>query len=94
MKTLQVNISSAERSGQIVAHYDSACFSGSDLKRLATNRKCYVVIFLGLDAGDEPAVIYATDDVTAMEFAQANWHGPFQLTERISTWRVVGSLQE
>jgi len=89
---LQIGISKAERDGRIVAHAQSATFSGPDLKRLAPERKCYVVSFFGYDDW-EPITFYAIDDETAKEYASAKWRGTFQITERITTWRQVAEIE-
>jgi hypothetical protein len=88
---VNVGISTAERDGKIVAHLEGAAFTGPDLKRLAPERKCYVVTFFQQEGcgDDDPIVFYATDDETAKGFAEAKWIGPFQLTERITSWRAI-----
>jgi len=97
--TLTVGISTAERNGQIVAHSAGASFSGADLKRLSPVRLAYVVTFYGHAATDEfspddaTATIYAVDDPTAIEYARAKWIAPFQVTEKITTWREVADIE-
>jgi hypothetical protein len=84
---MTLNISTAERDGKYVAYDGGATFSGQDLKRIGP-MKCYVVTFQG-DTDDEPIRFYAVDDETAKEYAKAKWHGPYLLTEKITTWRAL-----
>ena len=91
--TLIIGISAAERDGWIVAHFEGATFTGENMWKLAPDRKTYVITFFGhVAADDETATIYAVDDATAEEFARAKWDPPFQITERITTWREVASI--
>ena len=84
--TLIIGISTAERDGRIVAHYEGAAFTAESMWKLAPGRKPYVITFLGhMAAEDETATVYAVDDATAEEFARAKWDPPFQITERITT---------
>jgi hypothetical protein len=87
---MNIGISSATRDGRIVAYSQGATFLGSDLQRLGAVNT-YVVTFHGHDipTDAETVTIYAIDDETALEYVRAKFIAPFQIAEKIVTWRAV-----